>query len=123
MCIKYLTFIFAYILTANPFLYWESLSKEDQNEIIQDDKTDTKVRDLFFGHFKLGDNTQTKILLDTLTKLPINVKYKALYFNLYNQISYKADGALVKILANPCQAILLSDPVYVMNYLKKILYY
>jgi hypothetical protein len=105
-------------LSTHPFIYWEDFSKKEQNEIIQDKIANKDVNNLAKGNFKIRDNDQTKILLDTLSKLPSDIKYKAMYFNLFNQVCEKADGALSEMLGNPCQSILLSDTEYVIFYLK-----
>lgn len=118
MNVKYLFFIALLFLSTNSFLYWEEITKEEQNEIIQNSIANEDVYNLAKGNFIIGDNPQTETLLCTLLDLPSDINLKALYFNLFNQICEKADGAVSETLGRPCLAILLADTEYVAFYLK-----
>ncbi len=116
MNIKYVL-LFCFLLS-DSFLYWENLSKKDQDSFILNIVESKDLSNFLEGKFKLFDNKRTRLLLDMLSDLPTDKKTKALYFNVFNQICQKADGEFGEILGSYCQKILLSDVEYVVYYLR-----
>lgn len=106
------------LLLVNPFLYWEDLSKQEQDKITHYEMSNEYIYDFLKDRLKIEDSNQTKALLNILSDLPPDKTKKAFYFYLYNQICQKADGATSEILGLHCQNIILKDTEYVLFYLK-----
>ena len=107
-----------YPLLTNMFQYWNDIPKSEQIELIQSEKICKVACDFYKGKLKVTDNKSTVILLDSISSLSADVKIKALYFDLFNQICINTDGALSDILGSYCQKVILSDIEYTMYYLK-----
>jgi hypothetical protein len=99
-------------------LYWEDLSKEEQNKILQSTDVDKDIKSFIFNDSKMKDDTESLRILDSISTLSNNTEIKALYFYLFNQICKEADGIVCEMLGNYCQKIILSDIEYTIKYLK-----
>jgi hypothetical protein len=115
---KYILLLFICFSPISIFEYWENISDKKQLELLQSDDICKNARLFYEGNLIIGDNKQTKILLDSLSDLSENLKLRSLYFDLFNKICQKADGALSEILGTYCQNIILLDTEYVLSYLK-----
>jgi hypothetical protein len=115
---KYILLLFICFSPTDLFKYWENISEKEQIELLRSDDIHKNARCFYEGKLKIGDNQQTKILLDSLSGLSADLKIKALYFNLFNRICKKTDGSLSEILGTYCQDIIMFDPEYVLFYLK-----
>lgn len=94
------------LLLVNPFLYWEDLSKQEQDKITHYEMSNEYIYDFLNDRLKIEDSNQTRALLNILSDLPPDKTQKAFYFYLYNQICQKADGATSEILGLNCQNII-----------------
>jgi hypothetical protein len=115
---KYILLLFICFSPTDLFKYWENISEKEQIELLRSDDIDENALRFHGGKLKIGDNQQTKVLLDSLSNLSADLKIKALYFNLFNRICQKVDGSLSEILGTYCQDVIMFDPEYVLFYLK-----
>ncbi len=117
--IIFLTQGFSQFSVTNDSLYWENLDCGKKQKVLNDKTLPSNVLEFYKGRASLTDSQKTVELLDTLmTDFDNNNKeFRALYFNVFNQICSKADGALSEILGHYCLAIIMKSPRYVINYL------
>lgn len=115
---KSLLLAFICFFMTDSFIYWKKIPYDEQIELLQSNRICKDAYDLYKGNFKVCDNTRTEILLDSLSLLSTDIKIKALYFYLFNQICLEADGALSEMLGRYCQKVILSDIEYILYYLK-----
>lgn len=110
---------FSQFSVTNDSLYWENLDCEKKQKVLNDKTLPSNVLEFFKGHTNLTDSQKTIDLLDTLMADfdNNNKEFRALYFNVFNQICLKTDGALSEILGHYCLAIVMKSPKYVINYL------
>ena len=105
----------------NNFVYWANLFGVEKDSILQSERIYPDALKAYNREFLLGNNEATKVLLDTLSHLSDDKNIKAFYFDVFHSIVYyafyKSDEELKKILVKPCINILLSNRMYVYNYL------
>lgn len=98
------------------FVYWEDLTENQRNDILNTENINKEAIEFYKGTLKIGDNDQTTALLNILSSISDKDKTAPFYFFLFNQICIKSDGALSEMLGNYCQRIVLSSPAYVITY-------
>lgn len=99
----------------NQYKYWSDLNKDEKAAILKSENINKDALHYYKGEFKLSDKKESITLLGTLTDITGN---KApFYFYLFNKACEEADGALSEVFGRYCQEIILSSPVYVLNYL------
>lgn len=104
----------------NNFIYWESMTTEQQMEYLDTNNIDGNVLALFEGKLRANDDEVTRRLLDTLISVKSgDNKNIAFYFFLFNRVCINADGAVSEMLGGYCQRMLLNIPEYVIRFLKQ----
>lgn len=115
---RYLLLILCFFSNSQ-FLYWENLSKEEQNNIISNDLVNKNILCFIAGDIKIKDNEKSRVLLDTLSHLHSDTGIKALSFYTFNGIVSNSDGYISDMLAIPCLSILLTDTEFILSYFEK----
>ncbi len=113
-------FILIVILSAiqSTQIYWEDLSRAEQNLTITNIKSENSIVSLYVkNRCIIDDGEQIDSLLKVLTKLPKNDNNKCLYFHLFNDIAIKSDGAVAEMVCEYIEPLLLSDVDYVLPYI------
>lgn len=104
----------------NNFIYWESMTSEQQTEYLDTNSINKNVLALFEGKLLANDDEVTRRILDTLISVnSSDNKRVAFYFFLFNRVCLDADGVVSEMLGDYCQKMLLSMPEYVICYLKQ----
>lgn len=98
--------------------YWETLNNDQKEEILQSKDISKIAMDFYHGKFKPGDNENTFNLLGIITSGKESKDVHAFYFFLFNKLCNISDAALSEILGSYCQRVILSSPVYVLDYFK-----
>jgi len=105
----------------NNFIYWDRMMGEEQDSILQSERIYSDALKVDNYTFSLGNNDETKALLDTLSRLSNDENIKAFYFKIFHTVIhsafYKSDNEMKEILIKPCMNILLSNSKYVLSYL------
>jgi hypothetical protein len=105
----------------NNFVYWGRIMSEKQDSILQSERVYPDALKVYNHIFSLGNNKETKALLDTLSLLSDDANIKAFYFSIVHSIVYntfrESNDEMKKLLVKPCMNILLSNREYVYNYL------
>jgi len=97
----------------NEFKYWELMSQNEKEQILNNLDLNKLALDYYNGNFKVTDDEQTFKLLDTLTN---KNEYFQLYYFLFNNICATSDGALSEIMGPYCLKMVLNEPSYVINH-------
>lgn len=95
------------------YKYWEELSVEDRNLILEDTSIDESVKKYYLVEFKASDDSLTFALLDTLTRERI---FNPLYFSMFNKILMSSDGALAEVMDEYCAKMIYSFPKESITY-------
>lgn len=100
-------------------IYWNDLSREEQQEIVVASYVPSNVRSYYYRTEKPSDDKATFDVLKTVTTISPPWQKRALYLHTFVRIMNAADGALGEPMGGYCLKILKSDPEYVMYYLNE----
>jgi hypothetical protein len=101
----------------NDFVYWQNLTDEKRKETLALRDVYDSALDYFNGSLSLGDNAESKALLDSITLYKTSDRNViAFYFFLFNKICLEGDGIISEGMGNYCQSIILRNPLYVFEY-------
>jgi hypothetical protein len=104
---------------ARPRVYWEDLIEERKNAILSTNTVLPDAVEYYRGRFALSDDDRTFTLLDGMAAgMNQGGDLRSLYFYLLNQVCRESDGALAEVLAPYIARTILSDPPYVLTYLR-----
>lgn len=103
----------------NKEIYWENLSKTEQENILHSPQIDKNAIKYYHGSFKATDNQQTEDLLRRIISENNLTKETVFYFYILNQICLKSDGALSEILGKYCMKFLLRNHALVLRYFQQ----
>lgn len=96
--------------------YWSDLNREEKSLILNSAQLNKEAFDFYEGNLILGDNIETKTMLDSLTDSHIENHLLPFYFYLFNRVCESADGELSEIIGRYCIKVVLNWPEYVIRY-------
>ncbi len=100
-------------------IYWENLTSEKQNDVVKEVmKEDLYVSRYLRGEFHVSDNSNTDSLFTHISDLRKKNDIKSYYFYLFNQFIDTSDGAVLDLLCCHISDLIMSEPKYVMTYLR-----
>jgi hypothetical protein len=99
-------------------LYWEDISRQKQQEIIELLDPHLVLRAYYGRVTPLADDDFTEELLQEILAPDLSEGMRALKFHLLNRICREADGAAAEVVSSVVTRYLYQQPDYVLSYLK-----
>jgi hypothetical protein len=106
-------------LNQGGIIYWEDLTKTEQENILHSLSIYENAVKYYQGIFKVTDNNSTEELLKKITSDKNTSLETIFYFYIFNQICLKSDGALSETLGEYCMKFMLIDPKFVLPYFQR----
>lgn len=109
-------FIMLYGISYTPPVYWEQMTMEQQQAVLQLDNVSADAVAYYENNSAEINNMNILSLLQTIIQPQTNFGVKAFYFNVFNMIVYHTDDKLNQILPSYIVDMVLNEPQYILNY-------
>lgn len=115
-------FVLLFIVQYEPitFSYWEDYSPEQQQAIIESPDLSPVIREYANQPCRVKDDNTFFLLAKELSDMNKQESgFRALYFNLFNELIVRSDGAIGEVLCDYVAKVVEEQPAYVFDYLQK----
>jgi hypothetical protein len=101
------------------FIYWEDMTKTEQERVLCSSKICKNAVKYYQGTFRVSDDKLTEKFLTRISSAGNSNQEKAFYFHIFNQICLKSDASLSEILGEYCMKFILRMPKITLSYFQR----